>query len=131
MTARRDTTNVGLALLRITLGVIILRAWFDNLDKDLYTADGLEGFFNWLFSEDGNDSSLGFYDSLLDTLVVPISGLYGAVQLVVELVIGIGLLVGGLTRLCSLIAAVFFFNLFLGSWTQATSNGKARRRARE
>jgi uncharacterized membrane protein YphA (DoxX/SURF4 family) len=110
---RQDSTAAGLAALRITLGVIILRTWFDNLDKDLYTGDGLEAFLDFLFSPDGNDSSLGFYESLLDAIVVPISGLYAAVQLVVELAIGIGLIIGGFTRLCSLIAAVFFFNLLL------------------
>lgn len=106
--------STGLALLRITLGVIVLVTWFDNLDKDLYTGDGLTGLISWLFSEDGNGSSLGFYESLLDTLVVPIAGLVSKVQLVVELAIGIGLLIGFATRLFSLAAALFFVSLFLG-----------------
>lgn len=105
--------TLPLALLRITLGVIILATWLDNLDKDLYTADGLKGFFDWLFAEDGNGSSLGFYDSLVDALVVPVAGPYGIFQLVVELAIGVGLVLGLMTRLSSLIAALFFFNLFL------------------
>ena len=87
--------------------------WFDNLDKGLYTADGLTAFLDGLFDENGNASSLTAYKSLLDTMVIPIAGVYGAFQLVVELVIGIGLLVGGLTRLFGLLAAAFFFNLFL------------------
>jgi uncharacterized membrane protein YphA (DoxX/SURF4 family) len=102
-----------LALLRITLGVIILVTWFDNIDKDLYTADGLEGFLNYLFSEDGNGSSLGFYESFVDAVVIPIAGPYGVLQAVVELAIGLGLVLGLMTRLSSLLAALFFFNLFL------------------
>lgn len=113
MRSRDDTAAIGLALLRITLGVIIVRTWFVNLDEDLYTADGLEGFFDWLFSPEGNDSSLGFYESLLDAVIVPVSGLYGAVQLVVELLMGLGLIAGALTRLWSALAALFFANLFL------------------
>ncbi len=105
--------TLPLALLRITLGVIILATWLDNLDKDLYTADGLKDFLNWLFADNGNGSSLGFYDSLLDALVVPVAGPYGMLQLVVELAIGVGLVFGVMTRLSSLISALFFFNLVL------------------
>ena len=101
-------------LLRITLAVIILATWRSNLDKGLYTADGLEGFLDWLFdAENGNGSALTLYKSFLDTAVIPIAGIYGGFQLVVELAIGFGLLVGAFTRLCSLLAAVFFFNVFL------------------
>ncbi len=101
------------ALLRITLGVIVLVTWFDNLDKDLYTADGFEGFIDFLFAENGNDSSLGFYESFVDAVVVPVAGPYGVFQAVVELVIAVGLIAGLFTRLCSLIACIFFANLFL------------------
>lgn len=109
--AERGSTAT--ALLRVVLGVIILVTWFDNLGKDLYTGDGLTGFFNWLFSEDGNNSSLGFYQSFLDTIIVPAAGFFAVLQLVVELAIGVGLLFGVLTRFFSLAAALFFLNLLL------------------
>ncbi len=110
---RRELGSTGATLLRVTLGVIFLVTWADNLDKGLYGADGLESFLESLFDENGNASSLTAYKSLLDALVIPIAGVYGAFQLVVELAIGVGLLVGGLTRMFSLLAAFFFFNLFL------------------
>lgn len=116
MTERSGHAAAGNALLRITLGVIIVVTWFDNLADDLYTADGFEGLLNWLFTpvaDGGNGSSLGFYDSIVDATIVPVSALYTKVQLVVELVLGIGLILGAFTRVCSLIAAIFFFNLFL------------------
>ncbi|HDH03270.1 MAG TPA: hypothetical protein ENH15_03395 [Actinobacteria bacterium] len=106
--------STGAVLLRVTLGVIILVTWFDNLDKGLYTADGLTGFLEWLFdAQSGNGSTLTVYKSFLDVAVIPVAGLYGGLQLVVEFLFGIGLLVGGLTRLSSLVAAAFFFNVFL------------------
>ena len=113
MTTGTNSAASGIALLRITLGVIIVRTWFQNLSDDLYTSDGFEGFISWLFSAEGNNSSLGFYESILDAVLVPLSGVYVIVQLIVELLIGIGLVIGGFTRLCSLIAAILFFNLFL------------------
>lgn len=105
--------SVPVAILRITLGVIVLATWYDNLTGDLYTASGLEGFFDWLYSPDGNDSSLGFYRSFLDSVIRPIAGPYAVFQLVFELLIGVGLLVGVFTRFFSLSAIVFFFSIFL------------------
>lgn len=109
--------SVPVALLRITLGVIILATWYDNLTKDLYTAEGLEGFLAWLstpVAEGGNGGTLDVYHSFLDTVVVPIAGPYALFQLVAELAMGVGLLIGALTRLFSLAAAVFFATIFLG-----------------
>lgn len=105
---------IAVPVLRITLGVIILVTWADNLGKDLYTGDGLTGLINYLFAEDGNNSSLGFYQSILDSVVVPAAGFFGGLQLVVELLIGVGLLLGVFTRLSSLLALGFFASLFLG-----------------
>jgi len=112
-TANTHKGSVGVALLRITLGVILLVAWFDNLDKGLYTADGFEGFMNYLFDENGNNSSLGFYKSILDAVVIPFAGPYGVFQAVIELIVALALVFGVGTRLASLVAAVFFGNLFL------------------
>lgn len=107
-------TALAVPLLRITLGVIILVTWVDNLRKDVYTGDGLTGLINWLFAEDGNNSSLGFYESILDSVVVPAAGFFAVAQLVVELLFGLGLLLGAFTRLSSLLALGFFLSLFLG-----------------
>jgi len=104
--------SVSVALLRITLGVIVLVTWFDNVRKDLYTADGLEGFLNYLFDEGGNNSGFGLYKDVLDAVVIPLAGPVGLLQAFVELIIGIGLLFGIGTRLASLLASLFFANLF-------------------
>ena len=44
------------ALLRITLGVIILFTWWENYKKGIYTAEGLQGLFNYIFNENGGGS---------------------------------------------------------------------------
>lgn len=114
--ASADTrqATLGIALLRITLGVIILATWRSNLVDDLYTSDGITGFLRWLSDgESGNASSFGAYHSFLDTVIIPNAGAVGALQLVVEFLIGLGLLLGLCTRLASVGALVFFLNLFL------------------
>ncbi len=120
-----DTTNaqlteraapsaaIGLALLRITLGVIIVATWRGNLRDDLYTADGITGLINWLFSEEGNNSSLTGFGSFLDSVVVANAGFFATSQMVIELLFGLGLILGLFTRLSSLLAILFFISLFL------------------
>ncbi len=116
MNQSQDTKQMrtAVALLRITLGIIILATWYGNVRDGLYTAEGLTGFFNWLFDADnGNGSSLTFYKAFLDTAVVPVAGLFGSFQLVAEFLMGLALLLGAFTRFFSLAAMLFFFNLFL------------------
>lgn len=103
-----------LALLRITLGVLILATWYENLQSGLYTADGLAGFFNWLFdAQNGNASSLGWYRVFLDTAVLPIAAPFAIFQMIAEFLMGLALLVGAYTRFFGLGAMFFFANLFL------------------
>lgn len=111
-----ETTQLrtAVAILRIALGVIILATWYDNLQKGLYSADGLTGFFNWLFDgENGNASSLGWYKAFLDTAVVPIAAPFALFQMIGEIIMGLALLTGAFTRLFSLGAMFFFVNLIL------------------
>ena len=109
---RRGT--VAVALLRITLGVIFLVTWADNLEKDLYTPDGLEAFLDGLFDqENGNGSSFAGYKTFIDAVIIPIAPFYAPFQGVVEFALGVGLIAGVLTRALALGAAAFFFQLFL------------------
>ena len=111
--AEMSRMRTALALLRITLGLIILVTWYDNLRKGLYTADGLTGFLNWLADPAGNGGSLAFYHTLVSATIVPIAGIFARLQMVAELIMGLALLLGGLTRLFGIAAMIFFFNLFL------------------
>ncbi len=108
--------SVAVAILRITLGVIILATWWDNLDGGLYQGENFKGLLDWLgksVADGGNGGSLGWFHSLLDSVVAPNAGLVGGVQLVVELAFGLGLLLGLFTRLSSILAIGFFVSLFL------------------
>ena len=113
-TKETQQLRTAVALLRITLGVIILATWYGNLQKGLYTADGLTGFFDWLFdAQNGNASSLAFYKSFLDTAVVPIAGPFATFQMIAEFILGLALLLGIFTRFFGVVAMFFFANLFL------------------
>ncbi len=108
--------TLGVAILRIVLGLTILFTWWGNISDDFYTADGLRGFFDWVFlsAEDGgNGSSLSFIESIIDNTVLRAAGFFGLLQTIAEGLIGLGLLIGGFTRLASLLALLFFSGLFL------------------
>lgn len=111
-----DTTGLGLAILRIALGLTVLATWWGNVGDDFYSADGLRGFFDWAFTpaeEGGNGSSLGFVQAIIDGTVLQAPGFFGFLQTIVEFLIGLGLLIGGFTRLASALAILFFAGLFL------------------
>lgn len=101
----------AVAILRITLGVILVYAWFDNLQKGVYTADGIVGLFNSLFIDNGGGPA--FYRAIINGTILQVPGLFAVFQLVGELLLGLGLLVGLFTPLAAVGAALFFFNLFL------------------
>ncbi len=116
--AQRAQAATGLAILRVVLGLIILATWFSNVtdNPNFYSADGLRGFFDWVAkpAEDGgNGASLGFVHSIIDNTVLQAPGAFGFAQTVMEFLIGLGLVVGGLTRFFSLLATLFFGGLFL------------------
>ena len=101
----------AVAILRITLGVILLVTWYKNLQDGIYTADGIVGLFNYLFNDNGGGPA--FYRALINGTILQVPGLFALFQLVGELLLGLGLLVGLFTPLAAVGAALFFFNLFL------------------
>lgn len=108
-------TRKAVALLRITLGIILLVTWWENLQKGLYTAQGITDLFTnpeWGAFTNGGGALLG-YRFLIENTILQAPGLFAAFQLVGEFLMGVGLLVGGLTPIAGAGATFFFFNLFL------------------
>ena len=99
----------AVALLRITLGVILLVTWWENLQKGLYQADGFAGFITGL--ADGHP--LQPYRAFLIDVVAANATIFGTFQLIAELAMGVALLVGLFTPLAALGAFVFFLNLLV------------------
>lgn len=102
----------AVALLRITLGVILLVTWWENFQKGTYSAEGIQGLFSYIFNENGGGTFLG-YRTIVENTILQAPGAFAAFQMIAEFLMGLGLLVGGLTRLASLGATFFFLNLLL------------------
>lgn len=108
------TSLFWIALLRIMLGLLFITQWYSNLTKGLYTPEGLEGLFNYYFNASGNP--LLWYQTFINSAILPNAAIYGSFQFVTELLMGLALLAGFLTPLTSAAAAFFVFNTFLASW---------------
>lgn len=104
-------TQRVLAVLRITLGIILLVTWYENLTKGTYTAEGITGLFNYIFHDNGGGPT--WYRGLIQSTILQVPGLFAAFQMVAELLLALGLLFGTFTRLAGFGAMLFFFNLFL------------------
>lgn len=99
-----------IAILRMTLGLILLITWIDNLRKGIYTADGITGLFDYIFNENGG--GLPFYREIINNTILQAPGVFAVFQLVAELLLALGLLFGVLTPVVGLGATFFFLNLF-------------------
>ncbi len=99
-----------IAILRVTVGIILLVTWYDNFTKGLYTADGITGLFGWIFGEVGGGSAA--YRAVINNTILQAPGLFAGFQLVAELLLGLGLTFGGLTTLAGWGSTFFFLNLF-------------------
>lgn len=104
-----------IAILRITLGIIILATWWENLQKGLYTAQGITDLFthpDWgIFTKGGG--ALPGYRPLIENTILQAPGVFAVFQMVAELLMGLGLFFGALTPLAGAGATFFFMNLFL------------------
>lgn len=102
--------------MRIALGLTTLFTWIENVRKDFYDGENLPGFFDWAFTsaeDGGNGSSLGFFQSILDSTILAAPEFFGWVLTIFELLIAIGLLFGIFTRAASLAGLAFFASLLL------------------
>lgn len=99
-----------LAVLRLTLGVILLVTWYENLIKGTYTADGMVSLFKYIFDDAGGGPI--FYRQLIQSTILQVPGFFAIFQMIAELILAVGLLIGGLTPLVGAGAMIFFLNLF-------------------
>jgi len=101
-----------LAILRVALGVFFLSTFFENLGKDLYTADGYASLIRY-YIQDGHAPSVW-------KQVMGFTAAHAAVaapmQAVLESGLGVFLIIGCLSRPAALVAFAFLTGLWLSEW---------------
>jgi thiosulfate dehydrogenase [quinone] large subunit len=113
--------RAALALLRVYLGVVFLMAAIPQLQGD-FTTD-----FTAFLQGRGLEQSHLFYREFLQEVVLPNARLFAALVIWGELLVGVLLILGLLTRLSAAVALLLALNCMLakGAWPWTPSSNDA------
>ena len=110
--AAQPLAGIGLAMVRITIGCMLVWVFFENLGKGLYTPSGYAGLINFYIQHDHAPAAwkaiMGFAASHA-SMVAPLQGM-------TEISLGILLVLGLLTRPAGLVAFGFLASLWVSEW---------------
>ncbi|HTP68715.1 MAG TPA: TQO small subunit DoxD [Dongiaceae bacterium] len=100
---------MGLALVRVTIGVMFVWVFFENLGKGGYSPAGYAGVINYYIK---NSHSPAIWKSVME-VTASHAAVAGPMQAAMEITVGILLFLGLLTRPVALIAFFFLGSLWL------------------
>jgi uncharacterized membrane protein YphA (DoxX/SURF4 family) len=102
----------GLAIVRVTIGAMLVWVFFENLGKGLYTKAGYENLINYYVKASHSPAAwkavMGFMASH--------AALAAPMQAMTEISLGILLVLGLLTRPAAFVAFLFLTSLWVSEW---------------
>ena len=113
--AAQTQAQVGLAVVRVTIGAMFVWVFFENLGKGLYTAGGYAGLIHYYIEK---SHSPAVWKSVME-LAAKNASMAAPAQAVTEISLGILLVLGLFTRPVALIACLFLGSLWLSEWGTA------------
>jgi thiosulfate dehydrogenase [quinone] large subunit len=102
-----------LALCRIAIGVLWLTALIWKLPPNFIPPEGLRSLREWMELE-VQYPILPIYGQFVQSIVLPNFTLFACATFVVELLIGLGLLLGAFTRAAAVLGLLMSLNLMIG-----------------
>jgi uncharacterized membrane protein YphA (DoxX/SURF4 family) len=102
----------GLAIVRLTIGAMLVWVFFENLGKGLYTPAGYAGLINYYIK---NSHSPALWKSVM-ALAANHAGMAAPMQALTEIGLGILLVIGLLTRPAAFIAFLYLGSLWVSEW---------------
>lgn len=102
----------GLALVRITIGLMFIWVFFENLGKGLYTAGGYASLINYYIQKSHSPAA---WKAVMG-LAASHAAIAAPMQAMTEISLGILLLVGLLTRPAAFVAFLFLGSLWLSEY---------------
>ena len=105
----------GLALVRLTIGAMLVWVFFENLGKGLYKPSGYAGLINDYIE---NGSAPALWKSVM-ALAAKHASMAAPLQGVTEISLGVLLLLGLFTRPVALVAFAFLSSLWISEWGTA------------
>jgi uncharacterized membrane protein YphA (DoxX/SURF4 family) len=105
----------GLALVRVTIGAMLVWVFFENLGKGLYTSAGYAGLINYYIQHSHSPAAwkavMGFMASH--------ARMAAPMQALTEISLGILLIIGLLTRPVASVAFLYLGSLWVSEWGTA------------
>jgi uncharacterized membrane protein YphA (DoxX/SURF4 family) len=117
---RSDATNMahqsqaanGLAIVRVTIGAMLVWVFFENLGKGLYTPAGYAGLIGYYIK---NSHSPAIWKSVM-ALAASHAAMAAPMQAVTEISLGVLLVIGLLTRPAAFVAFLYLGSLWISEW---------------
>ena len=102
----------GLALVRLTIGAMLVWVFFENLGKGLYTAGGYSSLINYYVKMSHSPAA---WKAVMG-LAANHAALAAPMQAVTEILLGILLILGLLTRPAAFVAFLYLGSLWISEW---------------
>ena len=102
----------GLALVRVTIGAMLVWVFFENLGKGLYTPAGYAGLINYYIKASHSPAA---WKAVMG-LAANHAAMAAPMQAVTEISLGVLLVVGLLTRPAALVAFLYLGSLWISEW---------------
>jgi uncharacterized membrane protein YphA (DoxX/SURF4 family) len=102
----------GLAIVRVTMGAMLVWVFFENLGKGLYTAAGYSGLINYYIKASHCPSAW----KAVMRLAANHANIAAPMQGLTEISVGILLVIGLLTRPAAIVAFLFLGSLWISEW---------------
>ena len=105
----------GLAIVRVTVGAMLVWVFFENLGKGLYTPAGYAGLINYYIKASHSPAA---WKAVMG-LAASHAAMAAPMQALTEISLGILLVIGLLTRPAALVAFLYLGSLWVSEWGTA------------
>jgi uncharacterized membrane protein YphA (DoxX/SURF4 family) len=102
----------GLAIVRVTIGAMLVWVFFENLGKGLYRPAGYAGLINYYIQ---HDHAPALWKSVM-ALAASHAAMAAPMQAMTEIGLGILLVIGLLTRPAAFVAFLYLGSLWVSEW---------------
>src|SRR6476659_2422632 len=113
--ANHLSSGNGLAIVRLTIGSMLVWVFFENLGKGLYTSAGYAGLINYYIK---NSHSPAAWKAVMG-LAASHAAMAAPMQAMTEISLGILLVIGLLTRPAAFVAFLYLGSLWVSEWGTA------------
>jgi uncharacterized membrane protein YphA (DoxX/SURF4 family) len=113
--ANQPHAGIGLALVRMTIGAMLVWVFFENLGKGLYTPAGYAGLINFYIKSSHSPAA---WKAVMG-LAASHAAMAAPMQALTEISLGVLLVIGLLTRPLAFVAFLYLGSLWISEWGTA------------